>query len=197
MKTAETAVILIEFQNDFCKEGGKLHDLVKGEIARKNTVENAVELTRIARGKGCLVVHCPFVYDPQWTSECAVCGIIAGAGDAGAFLSGRWGSKFIDELQPAEGEPVLQGKCALSAFTNTALDAILQEKGIRNVVLAGFLSNVCVEATAFSAYDLGYRVQIAAEATASASKEIQHYVENELYPLLGGCVTLSEFANSE
>lgn len=55
MKAAETAVILIEFQNDFCKEGGKLHELVKGEIARKNTVKNAVELTRIAREKGCLV----------------------------------------------------------------------------------------------------------------------------------------------
>jgi ureidoacrylate peracid hydrolase len=192
MKAAETAVVLIEFQNDFCKEGGKLHELVKGEIARKNTVKNAVELTRIAREKGCLIVHCPFVYDPQWASECAVCGIIAGAGDAGAFLPGREGSEFIEELQPAAGEPILEGKHALSAFTNTALRSILEKNGIRNVILAGFLSNVCVEATAFSAYDLGYQVRIASEATASGSKRIQDYVEEEIYPLVGGCVMLGE-----
>jgi nicotinamidase-related amidase len=197
MNAAETAVILIEFQNDFCKEGGKLHDLVKGEIARKNTVENAVALTRIARRKGCLVVHCPFVYDPEWASECAVCGIIAGAGDAGAFLAGRWGSEFIEELQPADGEPVLEGKHALSGFTNTDLHEILRKNRVRNVILAGFLSNVCVEATAFSAYDLGYRVRIATEATASASEKIQDYVETEIYPLLGGSITLEEFEDIE
>jgi ureidoacrylate peracid hydrolase len=45
MKAKETAVVLIEFQNEFCKEGGKLHDGVKGEIDRQNTIPNAREGT--------------------------------------------------------------------------------------------------------------------------------------------------------
>ena len=41
MKADKTALILIEFQNDFCKEGGKLFSLVAGEIERNKTIENA------------------------------------------------------------------------------------------------------------------------------------------------------------
>ena len=60
MKAKETAVILIEFQNDFCKEGGKLYDGVKDEIARQDTIANAVKLADVARQKGALVIHTPF-----------------------------------------------------------------------------------------------------------------------------------------
>jgi hypothetical protein len=52
MKAKETAVVLIEFQNEFCKEGGKLYDGVKGEIARQNTIPNAAKLAEAAREKG-------------------------------------------------------------------------------------------------------------------------------------------------
>jgi len=48
----------------------------------------------------------------------------------------------------------------LSGFTNTQLKHLLQQRQIKNVAIAGFLTNVCVEATARSAYDLGYRVVV-------------------------------------
>ena len=44
MKAKETAVVLIEFQNDFCKEGGKLHGGVQAELSRQNTIPNAMKL---------------------------------------------------------------------------------------------------------------------------------------------------------
>jgi nicotinamidase-related amidase len=65
MKAKETAVVLIEFQNEFCKEGGKLHDGVKGEIDRQNTIPNAVKLSEGARKKGALVIHSPFVFNEK------------------------------------------------------------------------------------------------------------------------------------
>ena len=61
MKAKETAVVLIEFQNDFCKEGGKLYEGVKGELARQKTIPNAVKLAEGARKKGALVIHSPSV----------------------------------------------------------------------------------------------------------------------------------------
>jgi nicotinamidase-related amidase len=192
MKAKETAVVLIEFQNEFCKEGGKLYELVSGEIERQGTIENGAKLADAAREKGCLVIHAPFVFDEKWADEKSVCGIIAGAKEGGAFRPGDWGTEFIDEMQPKEGDVVIEGKRALSGFSNTALAEVLEKHGIKNVVCAGFLSNVCVESTARSAYDLGYHVQIAKNATAATSQSNQEYVENELYPVLGGAGTVDE-----
>ena len=192
MKAGKTAVVLIEFQNEFCKEGGKLHDLVKDEIACQQTIEHAVALARGAREKGALVIHCAFVFDEQWVDDKCVCGIIAGAKEGGAFRPGEWGTEIIDELKPQEGDEVLEGKRALSGFTNTNLDELLKKHGIENVVTAGFLSNVCVEATSRSAYDRGYKVCVARDATAAASQGNQEYVEREIYPILGEAKTAAE-----
>ncbi|NQU23276.1 MAG: cysteine hydrolase [Candidatus Nealsonbacteria bacterium] len=193
MKASQTAVVLIEFQNEFCKEGGKLYDAVRDEMARLDTVGHAVELSRAAREKGCLVIHCPFVYDERWAEEHGVCGIIAGAGKEGAFRPGEWGTQLIDELAPVEGDEVLSGKHALSGFTNTGLHEIFQSHSIKNVAIAGFLSNVCVEGTARSAYDLGYRVQVIHDAVAATSQANQEYVQREIYPHLGGSMTTGQF----
>ena len=58
------------------------------------------------------------------------------------------------------------------------------------VAIAGLLSNVCVESTARSAYDLGYRVRVIHDAVAAASRSNQEYVQREIYPLLGGSTTV-------
>jgi len=193
MKAKETALILIEFQNEFCKEGGKLYDVVKDEIARIGTIDNGAKLAAAAREKGCLIVHSPFIFDGTWVDEKCVCGIIAGAKEGGAFRPGDWGTDFIDEMKPAKGDVVLEGKRALSGFTNTDLEKLLKKHNIKNVVCAGFLSNVCLEATARSAYDRGYQVCVVKDASASGSKDNQEYVEREVYPLLGTSMTVDEF----
>ncbi len=193
MKAKETAVVLIEFQNDFCKEGGKLYGLVKDEIARQDTIGNGAKLANAAREKGCLIIHSPFVFDAQWVESKGVCGIVENVKESGAFRAGEWGAEIIDELKPAQGDLILEGKRALSACTNTDLTAILEARGIKNVACAGFLSNVCVEATARSAYDLGYQVRVVKNATAAGSMENQEYVEREIYPILGGAMTVDEF----
>ena len=196
MKASETAVVLIEFQNEFCKEGGRLYEAVADEIDRQDTIYNGEKLAQAARENGCLVIHCPFVFDGKWADEKRICGILAGAQDSGAFRPGDWGTEIIEEMKPAEGEVVLKGKRALSAFSNTQLAEVLKEKRIKNVVCAGFLSNVCVEATARSAYDLGYRVQVIKDATAATSKANQDYVESQIYPVLGGSMTVDEFVEA-
>lgn len=196
MKAAQTAVILIEFQNEFCKEAGKLYGAAKGELARNGTIAHAVRLLKGAREKGCLVVHCPFVFDEAWAQARCVCGIIAGAKEGGAFRPGDWGTRFIDELQPAAGEVVLTGKHALSAFTNTQLARVLEEGGIRHVACAGFLTNVCVESTARSAYDRGYGVTIVRDACCATSQANQQYVEREIAPVLGGAMSVEELLAS-
>jgi len=193
MKAVETAVILIEFQNEFCKPEGKLYGLVKDELQRQNTIANAARLATEARARGCLIVHCPFIFDDKWTEKHCMVGILQSLKSAGSFRPGAWGAEFIDELKPAMGDLVLEGKRALSGFTNTGLKGILRDRGIRSVVCAGFLTNVCVEATARAAYDKGFHVVVAKDATAAASRAIQEYVEREVVPVLGAAMTVDEF----
>lgn len=198
MKASETAIVMIEFQNEFCKEGGKLYDVVKSELARQNTLANAVKLQREARAKGCLIVMVPFVFDEEYAGFWKPEGIVGNAASSGAFRPGAWGTEIIDELKPAAGDVAVHGKATLCGFNGTNLEMILRGAGIRNCVLSGFLTNVCVESTARTAYDKGYRVIIAKDACAALSQEQQEYPEKCIFPLLGSVMTVSEaLANME
>ncbi|MDO4571209.1 MAG: cysteine hydrolase [Planctomycetia bacterium] len=189
MDPKETAVIFIEFQNDFCSEGGKLFGLVREEIERNRTIANARRLLEGVREKGCLIIHCPFVLNSQWARAIRADGILASILENDIFARDSWGHEIIDALRPLEGEIVLGDKRALSAFSWTGLDEILQSKNVRNVVVCGFLTNICAQATALSAYDRGYRVRMAFDACGAASEEIQSFCVTNVAPILGGPTT--------
>jgi len=193
MKAQETAVVLIEFQNEFCKEGGILHDGVKGEIARQGTISNAVKLAEGAREKGAMVIHSPFVFNEEYFGEHAMQGIVKAVADGNAFREGTWGAEIIDELTPKEGDKVVSGKCTLCGFNNTNLENMLKEANIKNVVIGGFLTNFCVESTARTAYDKGYGVTVIKDATAANSSDEQNYVEEKILPLLGQTLSVEQF----
>ena len=196
MNANETAVIFIEFQNDFCSEGGKLYDLVRGEMTRLGTIANAKKLLTGARQAGCKIIHAPFSLDQKWVAEAHLVGLLAGIAESEIFVPGSWGHEIIAEMAPEEGEIVLEGKRSLSAFSHTNLADILRFAGIKNVVICGFLTNVCAQVTATSAYDLGFQTRLIAEACASGSEEIQRYVTSQVCPIFSGAesgLTVEEF----
>lgn len=190
----ETAIVFIEFQNDFCRENGKLYRLVESELKRNHTIENGVRLLRNARAGGYKIVHCPFTLDRSWVIQHECSGILRNILTGDIFAPGSWGHEIIDEMKPIDGETVLQGKCTLSGFAHTNLEQLLRNSGIRNVVVCGFLTNVCVQATAWSAYDAGFQVRIVPEACASASQDIQRYVEDQIVPIVGGAMSVDDFS---
>jgi ureidoacrylate peracid hydrolase len=193
MKAKETAVVLIEFQNDFCKDGGKLFDGIKGELARQNTIPNAVKLAEGARKKGAVVIHSPFIFNEKYFEDHQMQGIVKAVADGNALREGTWGADIIDELKPQEDDKVLSGKCTLCGFNNTNLENLLKENNIKSVVIGGFLTNFCVESTARTAYDKGYGVTIMKDATAANSEEEQNHSEEKIFPLLGQTLSVDQF----
>lgn len=193
MKAKETAVVLIEFQNEFCSEGGKLNDGVKSEIARQGTIANAVKLAEGARRKGALVIYAPFIFNPEYFEKHQMTGIVKAVHDGEAFRGGTWGAEIIGELQPQEGDKVVGGKCALCGFNNTNLEELLKAANIKNVATAGFLTNFCVESTSRTAYDKGYQVTVIKDATAAQSPEEQQYAEEKIFPAIGQVMSVDEF----
>jgi len=193
MKAKETAVILIEFQNEFCKQGGKLYDGVKDEISRQGTIPNAVRLAEGARKKGAMVIYAPFVFNEKYFGEYKMEGIVKAVADGKAFREGTWGAEIIDELKPRAADKVVSGKCTLCGFNNTDLEKILKKANIKNVVIGGFLTNFCVESTARTAYDKGYKVTVIKDATAATSSAEQNHAEQKIFPLLGQTLSVDQF----
>ncbi|MCX8186113.1 MAG: cysteine hydrolase [Sulfolobales archaeon] len=191
-KADETAIVLIEFQNDFCKPGYPLYPGIEAVLNGYKVIENTVELVKVARSKGVLIVGCPIVFESDYKDLGLDFGIKANVKKLGVFRKGTKGSEFIDELKPYV-DIYVEGKRGLDGFHGTNLDMILRYRGIKNVAIAGFLTNVCVESTARTAYDLNYKVIIVKDCTAAMSWEEQRYAEEKLFPLIAEVLTHKEF----
>jgi nicotinamidase-related amidase len=195
MKQNETAIVFIEFQNDFCKEGGALYEGVKDQIKAQNTLKNAQDLIKKVRGK-CLTLFVPILFEQDYCDAgCAgVLGPIhANAMQAKAFRKGTWGGEIIDELKPTKQDIVVDGKRTLDAFQSSNIDFLLRVNCIKNVAVCGFLTNVCVEGTARAAYDKGYKVFLLKDCCAAISGEEQKYVEEKFFPYIGEALTHDDF----
>lgn len=144
----KTAVVFIEFQNEFTSEGGKLYDAVKPSMEHFNTLENAAKLLKKARASGCKVIHCPIIYE-KGHEEIGnrPYGILKGIKDGEAFTTGTWNADFTDSMKPVENEFIVKGKMGLDSFHSTNLDSILRRNDVEEVVLCGFLANCGVEST--------------------------------------------------
>jgi nicotinamidase-related amidase len=183
---------MIEFQNEFCKEGGKLYEAVKDEIERVNTIENAVKLRDEARKKGCMIVLCPFILDQDRAHLWKPDGLLKGVVEGEMFIRGSWGAEIIDELKSTNGEVTVTGKSTLCGFEGTNLEALLKAGGIRHVIVCGFLTNGCVESTCRTGYDKGYRMVVAADACATTSQMGHDHAKDNMFPMFGTPSTVDE-----
>lgn len=190
-----TALVLIEFQNDFTTPGGTLHDAVKDVMESTNMLDNTVGLAESARSSGVTVVHVPISFKPGYGEITnAPYGILAGVVQSQSFLAGKWGSEIVAVLAPKEDDIVVEGKRGLDAFASTNLDFILRSKGLDTIALAGFLTNCCVESTMRTAYEKGYDVYTLTDCVAATSAEEHDNAIAKDYPMFSRPTTSTDFA---
>lgn len=103
---------------------------------------------------------------------------------------GSWDGKVIDELAPADDEIVFP-KSSSSVFVSTHIDYVLRNLGIKQLVLAGIVTDQCVESAIRDACDLGYLVTQVTDACMTYTQE-RH--DNSLQTIKGYCrqVTTAE-----
>lgn len=139
-RLAESTLVLIDFQNTY-RSGVMALDGAEAALAA------GARLLAAARAAGTPVVH---------------------VADAGYDLTSEAGS-ISAEVAPADGEPVVV-KQVPNAFHATGLEKVLRDLGAGpDLVLAGFMTHMCVAFTAQGAFNLGYRPTVVAEATATRS----------------------------
>lgn len=149
---ARTALIVVDMQNDFVKEGGTL--VVPDARA---TIPKIKSLLDFARGSGMKVVFTQDTHeegDPEWEIW------------PEHVRKGSWGWEIVDELRPLEGELVLN-KVRYDAFYGTHLDHFLRLWGTGTLVICGTVANICVHYTAASAALRWFEVVIPKDATSA------------------------------
>jgi ureidoacrylate peracid hydrolase len=163
----KTAVICIDMQNAFVREGG-MFDLAGWPTAgARAVIEPDRKIIEAARAAGVKVVFVKMSFNPGLTN--------AGGPDSPSYhkeigmvlmrehpelidkaiVQGTWGEQIIDELRPLPEEPVVR-KQRYSGFVGTDLDLVLKTLGIRFCVFIGGATNVCVGTTLMDAYSHDY-----------------------------------------
>jgi nicotinamidase-related amidase len=194
MDPAKTAVVLVEYQNDFTTEGGVLHGAVKTVMDQTDMLTHTKALVSAARAAGATIIHSPIQFAAGYYEITRhPYGILKGVVDSNAFVKGSWGAEIVGDLTPADGDIVLEGKRGLDAFASTNLDFILRSKGIETVALAGFLTNCCVESTMRSAYERGYEVITLTDCLAGTSPEEHANAITYDYPMFSKPMTGGDF----
>ena len=174
MDPKTTAIVLIEFQNDFTTPRGVFHDGVKDVMQSTNMLAHTVKVANAARAAGATVMHVAISFAEGYRELSAhPYGILKDVADNQAFRQGTWGAAIVEILKPHQEDIVIEGKRGLDAFASTNLDFILRHKGIKTVALAGFLTDVCVESTMRSAYERGFDVVTLKDCTATLSQAAQ------------------------
>jgi nicotinamidase-related amidase len=142
------AIIVVDFQNDYLASGSWP---LSGIDA---AVEKAVRVINNARTNGILVIH------------------VRHESTEGApfFVAGTPGAEIIPAVAPKDGEQVVV-KNFPNAFRDTDLKAQLDAKGIKDVVIVGAMSHMCIDATARAAADYGFNVTVVGDATATRDVE--------------------------
>ena len=108
-------------------------------------------------------------------------------------IEGLDGPEIAPQLRLKAGDIIIEGKKTLDAFHSTALDYLLRANEIEYVAFTGFRTNWCVESSARSAYDKGYRVIVVSDCTGTDTEEEQRYAETFIFPKIGQVMTAAEF----
>ncbi|NLD20259.1 MAG: cysteine hydrolase [Clostridiales bacterium] len=155
MENKKTAVIVVDMLQDFvygaltCDRG-------------KAIVPKTAELLEAARKNDVVVIFSNDEHIPEIDREFEVWGPHA--------VMGTPGAEVIPELGVCSKDYVVP-KRRYSGFFQTSLDALLRELGIEDVIMTGLHAHMCVRHTSADAFQLGYNVKVASDATDSFTEE--------------------------
>lgn len=191
-----TTLIILDGQNDFLSPEGALYDGVKDGLKANNVVDNINLAIKAARQSGTKIINTVVSFSPGYPEAGnAPYGIFASVGASGGFIKGTWGSESAETLDIEESDTVLE-KAGMSIFLNPETDNILKTNGTETLVLAGLLTDACVEGSMREAYEKGYEVIALTDAMTTLSIEKHQATVDNSFPMFSKPMTTNDFIKS-
>lgn len=204
MKHTDTALILIGYQNDFFSPSGILHSSIEKTESLYCVLANTLSLITQLENTPVSMVATPIAFSEDYHElDGDPVGVLKAIKQAKAFRKGGWGSATIEALT-AFGDRIdyLYGKIGFNALANTYLGQYLKAKSIKNVILAGAVTSICVESTARAAAEQGFNVYILSDCTAARTVVEQEFYCQNIFPIYAQVIghqnllALMRFANA-
>ncbi|MEO0138933.1 MAG: isochorismatase family cysteine hydrolase [candidate division WOR-3 bacterium] len=177
LSAKETALIIVDMQNDFAHERGSLFvpDAPK-------TIKPIKSLIEKFREKNSTII-----YTQDWhmedDPEFKIWGVHA--------VAGTWGAEIVDELRPTDRDITVK-KLRYDAFYGTSLDHILRVKGIKSLVITGTVANICVLHTAGSAALRWYNVIVPMDCISALTEDDYQFTLRQVDFLYKGTIVRSQ-----
>jgi nicotinamidase-related amidase len=197
MNYDEMAVILVGYQNDYFAMDGILRGAIQESVNTNGVLDNTLKLLDGLADTPALLIQTPIVFTEDYRELKDPVGILAVIKEQGAFRAGTAGCQVIPEFERfGDRIKTLPGKRGLNAFSNTELDSTLRARNVEHIVLAGAVTSVCIDSTARSAVDRGFRVSVVSDCTAGRSNIEQDFYCDTIFPLYAHVVTSDQLIAS-
>lgn len=184
MRPENTALVCIGLQNDYFHPKGILHGVIDGELKAADVLDRILGAINAIKDTPTTIVTTPIQFTPDYEELQEPVGILKAIKEYGAFKAGTHGSTTVEQIT-AFGDRIIEvpGKRGLNAFIHTDLEDLLRKRGVTDLVFAGAVTSVCIDSTARSAFEKGFRVSVLGDATSGRSKAEQDFYCENVFPL--------------
>jgi len=191
------ALVCVDWQTDFCKEGGYIDSMGIDLAGVARGIEPTKKLIKVFRDMNLKIIHTREGYRPDmtdcskvrmWRSQKNGKGIGSDGPKGRILIRGEPGWEIIDDLKPnldRAGKETIIDKASKGAFGTTEIELILNNMGVRYLIFTGITTDVCVHTIIREACDKGFDTLLLEDCT-GATEESNYKAALEMVRMQGG-----------
>ena len=188
---ARPALIVIDMQNGFCNAKGFMAQIGLAYEPSAEVIGPISRLLASARNAEIPIYFTRYSLNEDYSDGGLLLEVFPAIDGTGGLVRGSWDADVVEELEPAEGEVVLD-KTRYSAFYGTDLEEQLRAQGADSLIVCGVTTNICVESTVRDAFFRDIRPIVPEDGTAAVTPELHEGALDDFRYGFGQVVSIAE-----